>query len=230
MNLTFGVITAFEDLPRLTEVVNSILVLNVPNSEILMVGSYPDTQNSIPTFPGVKNLMCDGWITHKKNLIARLAEYETLVLLHDYFVLDPSWYQAYQEFGYDWDVCSNPQYLIGGQRHFTDWVMDVGDTDEHGNARLPMYYSLNYDDWTHTQRQYISGGFFLVKRQLLRDNPLNEEMKPGSPEDLEWSRRIRDNAVIKCNRKAIVRHNKVHRDELHADGKPYHPGGVAIPS
>jgi hypothetical protein len=59
---------------------------------------------------------------------------------------------------------------------------------------------------------YISGNYFLVKKSFILSNPLNEDLTWGMSEDVEWSLRIRDTAVIKCNGKSIVKHNKIHRD------------------
>lgn len=204
MNLTFGICTTYDDVPRLTEVVKSIKALNIPNVEIIIAGSYNFT--SVVMFDlGAKTVVTDGWTPRKKNLIAKFAYHENLVLLHDYYLFDAEWYDGYVRFGDKWDVCSNPQFLMNGNRHFTDWVV-------WDDPVLPRYHSLCHDDWTHTKHQYISGGFFLVKRDFLRENPFNEEMKPGSPEDVEWSLRIRDKAEIVCNPLSIVRHNKRHRD------------------
>ena len=188
MKFTFGVITDYANKPRLIEVVQSIKNLDIPDCEILL--SQPN-----------------GWITHKKNEIARRAIHENLVLLHDYYVFDANWYKSYVALqGYaGWDICSNPQYMMNGKRHFTDWV-------NWDHPDFPRYFSFNYEDWTHTKNQYISGGYFLVKRDLLRANPFNEVMVQGDPEDVEWSLRVRDKARILCNPNAIVRHIKEHRD------------------
>lgn len=188
MKFTFGVITDYSNKQRLGQVVHSIQSLNIPDCEILLSDPH-------------------GWITHKKNDIARRATHENLVLLHDYYVFDSGWYEAYEKFqGYNgWDICSNPQIMMNGKRHFTDWV----NWDAPG---FPRYHSFDYDDWTHTKGQYISGGYFLVKRDLLRANPFNEALLEGSPEDVEWSIRVRDKARILCNPMATVRHIKVHRD------------------
>lgn len=204
MNLTFGILTAYENVDRLVEVVKSIKALNIPNAEIIVAGSY-EFIPSLMIEHGVRAVVTDGWITKKRNLVAKFAQHENLVLLHDYFLFDSAWHDEYVRFGDEWDVCSNPQFLLNGNRHFTDWVI-------WDDPILPRYHSLCHDDWSHTKYQYISGGYFLVKRDFLRDNPFNEEMKPGSPEDVEWSLRIRDNAVMKCNPWSIVRHNKRHRD------------------
>ena len=194
MNLTFGICTIQPHPERLRQVVDSIEALNIPQYEVMILDG-PE------------------WITTKKNAAALHAKYNTLVLLHDYFVFDPGWYAAYEAFGYDWDMCSNPQFLINGKRHFTDWVV-------WNSPIYPRYYSLPYEDWSHTKYQYVSGGYFLGKRDFLRANLFNEDMKPGSPEDVEWSLRIRDKAVIKCNPHAVVRHNKAHRDN-DKKGFPY---------
>lgn len=205
MTFTFGICTTYEDVGRLLLMIDSIRRLNIPHRDcdIVIAGSYGD--HEIPHIAGTYQITTDGWLPKKKNLIAKFGLGENIVLVHDYYMFDPLWYQSYLQFGNEWDVCSNPQYLITGERHFTDWV-----TWDHPS--VGRYYPLEYLDWNHTKYQYVSGGYFLVKRTFLRENPLNEEMLPGSPEDVEWSLRIRDKAVMKCNPGAIVQHNKRHRD------------------
>jgi len=203
MNLTFGIMTTYDNIARLTEVVDSIHALKIPHYEIIIAGSYGSNNNFVGL--GCHHVLTDKWLPTKKNLVAKRAEYETLVLTHDYYLFHPEWYEGYYRFGDNWDICSNPQYLLNGKRHFTDWVL-------WDHPTLPRYHSLDYEDWSQTKYQYISGGHFLVKRDFLRDNPLNEAMPPGSPEDVEWSLRVRDKAEIVCNPLSTVRHNKAHRD------------------
>jgi hypothetical protein len=85
-----------------------------------------------------------------------------------------------------------------------DW--SLWDKPGHGRA-----WSLNYDDWSQTQHMYISGGFFMVKRHVMIEEPLDESLGWNEEEDVEWSYRVRDKYVMKCNGKSIVRHNKWHR-------------------
>lgn len=207
MKLSFGICTAYEDIMRLNAVIDSIRALDIPTYEIIIAGSYPTRLDVLPTVHGAKHLLTDGWVTKKKNMIASAAEYENLVLLHDYFLFDSLWYKEWDLFDQltAWDVATNPQFLITGKRHFTDWV--TWDDPQYGR-----YFPLPHDEWTHTKYQYVSGGYMLVRRDFLRANQFNEEMKPGQPEDVEWSLRIRDKSIMVCNPSAIVRHNKVHRD------------------
>ena len=210
MNFTFGICTCYDSIPQLLAVVQSIKDLNIPEYEIILAGPL---RQRIPEMPQVKYLWSTGWTPQKKNMISRHAQYENLVLFHDYFVFDKDWYTSYQQFGNEWDVCSNPQLLNDGTRHFTDWV--CWDSPVH-----PRYFSLPYDDWSHTKYQYQSGGYMIVKRDFFRENLFNESLVPGQPEDVEWSLRIRDKARYVCNPGAIVRHNKAHRDARH-DAYPF---------
>lgn len=205
MNFSFGICTEYDDLPRLYDIIHSIEELDIPNCEILLVGGNTNRPDISSEKLPILQFEHSGWITEKKNFIAAASLYENLVVFHDYFKFDPLWFRAYLKFGYEWDICSNPQYLIDGNRHATDWIM-------WDHPDYPKYHSFDYKDWTKTKYQYISGGYFLVKRSFLEANPFNETLTPGDPEDVEWSLRVRGKAKIVCNPNAIVRHNKIHRD------------------
>ena len=112
--------------------------------------------------------------------------------------------ESIKEFGTDWEICSCPQYLITGSRNPMDW--SLWDKPGHGRA-----WSLDYNDGSQTQYMYISGGFFMIKRHVMIEEPLDESRGWNEEEDVEWSYRVRDKYVMKCNGKSIVRHNKWHR-------------------
>lgn len=202
MNFTFGICTDYKNEQQLLEVINSIVALNIPNYEILTIGDGKiDGVYCIPFDESQK----PGWVTRKKNLLTYTAKYDNVVLLHDYFIFDKDWYKNFVEFGDDWDICSNQQLLINGRRHFTDWVT-------WDDPFFPRYHALPYSMWDRTRYMYISGGYFLVKRHVIRNEPFNENMIHGQAEDVEWSLRVRNKYVMKCNGESIVKHNKVHRD------------------
>lgn len=210
LSLTFAIITDWEDPRRVYDMVDNISHhAGMRNYEILIIGGDSEKLPYSLEQEHPKHLrlipMKGSWITEKKNMAAWLASYNTIAMMHDYFVLDSQWYAGYEEFGTDWDICSNPQRLITGKRHFTDWVI-------WDHPDLPRYHSLDYWDWSKTDYQYISGGYFLVKRQVILETPFNTQMRPGASEDVEWSLRVRDKYKIRCNPYSIVTHNKVHRD------------------
>jgi len=206
IQFTFGIITIYEDKQRLQEIIESIRNLNIPEYEILFVG---DGDSSDIDGEDIRKIDFDEsikerWITKKKNIIVKEAKYESIVLMHDYHIFDKDWYKNFVEFGTDWDICSCPQYLINGARNPMDWSL----WDKPGYGRA---WSLKYDDWTQTQYMYVSGGFFIVKRHVMIEEPLDESRGWNEEEDVEWSYRVRDKYVMKCNGKSIVRHNKWHR-------------------
>jgi hypothetical protein len=204
---TFGIVTGFEDRQRLDEIINSIRNLSIPEYEILLIGGGGNEfSNSAEDLRVIDfdESQKSKWITRKKNILAAEAKYENIVLMHDYHVFDKDWYVNFKSFGTDWEICSCPQYLITGARNPMDW--SLWDKPDHGRA-----WSLNYDDWSQTQYMYISGGFFIVKKHVLQEEPLDESRGWNEEEDVEWSMRVRNKYVMKCNGGSVVRHNKWHR-------------------
>lgn len=207
MNFSFAIPTDFSDVLRVDQIIQSIRSLKIPNYEILIISKYKRQPLYDTEFLFFDQNDADNKINLKKTILIDHCKHDNIVLFHDYFIFDQDWYTNYLSFGEDWDVCSNPQLLITGKRHFTDWV--VWDSPIY-----PRWASLDYDDWTHTKYMYQSGGYMLVKKQFIRSCPLNPSMVWGSAEDVEWSLRMRNIARWKCNSKSIVRHNKIHRDAL----------------
>jgi hypothetical protein len=205
MNFTFAITTDYKNPQQLSEVISSIRSQNIENYEILVIGGQKPEDEGDLSHIFFDETQQPGWITRKKNTLCQAAKYDNIVLMHDYFVFDIDWYSEFVKFGDDWYICSNAQYLINGERHFTDWVT-------WDDPIFPRYTALPYDEWSRTEYQYMSGGYFLVKKQVALDNPFNEFMLWGSAEDVEWSLRVRNKYKMKCNGQSIVRHNKVHRD------------------
>lgn len=210
---TFGIVTGFEDHQRLDEIFKSIRDLSIPEYEILLIGG--DSNEFFNSAEDVRVVNFDEsqkpkWITRKKNILANEAKYDNIVLMHDYHIFDKDWYVNFKSFGVDWEICSCPQYLITGARNPMDW--SLWDKPDHGRA-----WSLDYDDWSQTQYMYISGGFFIVKKHVLQQEPLDESRGWNEEEDVEWSMRVRNKYIMKCNGGSVVRHNKWHR---HAGPEP----------
>lgn len=207
INFSFCIVTGYQDTARLEQIIENIISLSIPHYEILIIGGGKkdfNHQSEKVIFLDFDESVKPLWITKKKNILSRAAKYENLVIMHDYHVFDDDWYKEFTKFGTEWDICSCPQYLINGARNPMDW--SLWDKPGHGRA-----WSLNYNDWSQTQYMYISGGFFIVKKHVMLEEPLDESRGWNEEEDVEWSLRVRDKYVMKCNEKSIVRHNKWHR-------------------
>jgi hypothetical protein len=209
-NFTFAIITDWSDKIRVDEVVDTIRHrAGMREYEILIIGGNgPYIERRVALHQIIKEIpAANEWITTKKNTAAWLAKYSNIVMMHDYFLLDQYWFDGWDEFceNHDWDIASNPQIMMNGKRHFTDWVL-------WDHPEIPRYTSIDYWNWSLNNYQYISGGYFLVKRKVMMENPFDSALKPGSPEDVEWSFRVRHKYKMRCNPYSVVKHNKIHRD------------------
>lgn len=192
---------------RIREMIDSIEIQNIPAYQILIVGGQGSKLTHLPNvthLPFDETISPEPWITRKKNLAAPLVDYDVTVWMHDYHILDAGWYAAMVEFGLDWDIQMNQIKMINGHRMF-DWV----NIDYPG---LPSHFAIPYDRTDIVHHQYISGGYWVSKRAVMNEEPLNEALKHHQAEDLEWSRRVLPKFRYVMNPNAIVRHNKVHRE------------------
>jgi hypothetical protein len=106
MDFTFGIITDGSNDIFLEKLIESILIQNIENYEIIIVGNTKLTNSNIIIIPFDESVH-SSWITRKKNIIVRTAKYENIVLMHDYFILDSDWYNGFCKFGHDFDFCVN---------------------------------------------------------------------------------------------------------------------------
>lgn len=211
MNWTFIICTHDPNQERVDISIQTIEDLAIPNYEVIVIGG----QRSNKSWPNENVKFIDfnektrpGWTTKKKNEAAKLAKYENLCIFHDYFAFDFYWYEGWLEFekqGHRWNVACNQIKLINGAREWTDWITWDDPVYKKGKC-------FPYDDWSRTRFQYVSGGYFCIKKDFFLSNPFSEELGSHEHEDIEWSLRIRDKWKLVCNSLSIVRHTKWHRD------------------
>lgn len=204
MNFSFGIITDGNNDTYLNQVIDSIEVLNIPNYEVIVVGNSKidrDKTNVIPFDETVKK----AWITRKKNLITQHAKYENIAYSHDYIVYDSDWYDGYLNYGDNFKVCMN-KILNGDGSRFRDWVLwpdnrTITDTIVQENRECIIPYEL-----THLSRyMYISGSYWVAKKHVMEEFPLNETLGWGDGEDVSWSMNVRQRYNFSMNTQSTVR-------------------------
>ena len=83
IDFSFGIITSPDSKNDINLIVNSIRKQNIPNYEIIIVGSikndFGDDVKVIKFDESIK----PGWITKKKNIITSQSSFENIVYLHD---------------------------------------------------------------------------------------------------------------------------------------------------
>lgn len=206
MKISFIIVTDGHADTRINEIIDSIEAQAIPTYDVTVIGGMTSTIDRKKTIVlGFdESVQPQGWITRKKNLATKWARWDNIVYLHDYHVFDRDWYQGVLAQGEDYEVQMH-QIRLQNDVRMLDWL-----TYDH--PVLPRYTPLPYDRHDFLPWQYISGGYWMARKSFMQANPLNEALMSHQGEDVEWSLRIREKAKIVMNPRAIVRHNKPHRE------------------
>jgi hypothetical protein len=199
MQFTFGVIT--NNTSNLRPILDSIRAQNIPEYEILVIGGT-ELKGANIRHIRFKEDIKPMWITRKKNMITEKAKYDNIVYMHDYITLDKDWYKGFLEFGEDWDICMN-QILMHNGRRYRDWTLfpDYMKKIFKYAANVLIPYNV---DWMH-EYMYISGAYWVAKKHVMEEEPLDENRIWGESEDVEWSKRVLGKYKYVMNDKSIVR-------------------------
>ena len=214
MQFTFGIITAGNQDHYINKIIDSIIKNNIPTYEIIIVGNSKITKSDKIKIIEFDENVNHGWITKKKNIIVQNAMYENVVLLHDYIKLDDDWYNGFLKFGNDFDWCVTKIITIDGNR-FRDYTLFPGDfygitgpgriIDNYFNNFCLIPYDFENNIKTN-KHMYISGSYYVIKRNIALMHPLNERLMHCCGEDLEYSARLNSNRIfIKCNSHSTVK-------------------------
>lgn len=202
MNWSFCICTDGNSDNRINFTIDSILYQNIPKFEILICGGWT---SDIAGRPHTRHIpfdetQCNGWITRKKSILAQEAKFDNVVLLHDYFKFLPGWYEGWCSFGNDFEVANNVILNMEGTRH-SDWAVHPYDFWRSFPDRYEKDWnvSLLYDTVGLSKIQYISGGYFVVKKDFMLRHPFDESLTWGQKEDLVWSEEVRQITDFKFN-------------------------------
>lgn len=216
MKFTFGIITAGDSI-FLKGIHDSIHITMQGKTDLfeIIVVSNPNPLGVNTAYRNTKYVFDNfskGHITRKKNLITKHAAYENIVYLHDYIRFEKYWYQAFTEFGNDWDVCMN-QIINNNFNRYRDWCLFP---DFCKGKINPDGYLLPYTyepDKRIKECMYISGAYWVAKKSFMEKFPLDEKLFWGQSEDVEWSKRAlhRDDTVYKMNQHSLVYLKKLKR-------------------
>ena len=197
MDFTFGIITNGGNDNLILKIISDIKNLNITNYEIIIVGGNTE-------FEGAEHIKFDEsqkpmWITRKKNIITENANYENVVYTHDYITFDDKWYEEFLKFGNDFSICMN-RINNSDYTRYRDWVLWPGDYSwEQANGHLENIQVKNlisdfiipYSFKELSKYMYISGAYWVAKKYIMMEFPLNEKFSWGEGEDVDWSIRVR---------------------------------------
>jgi hypothetical protein len=205
MQFTFGIITSGNNDTMVNTIIDSIHAMNIPDYEIIIIGNSKVLSKNTTVYEFDETLR-SAWITRKKNMVCELAKYENVVLLHDYVIFNRDWYSGFLKYGNTFKICTCKIIGADGKRFrdynlFIEFVRCIDSGFE--NACLLPY------DFKNNNRinmlMYISGAFYIIKKEVALAFPLDENKTWGYGEDVELSNRLaRNNILIECNSNSEV--------------------------
>ena len=217
--ISFIVVTSGSNDNGLNEVIDSIEVLSIPEYEVIVVGGLTttlDRKNTIHV-PFDENATPKTWLTRKKNLGVQHSKYDVVVIMHDYYVFDANWYTEFEKFGLDWDICVHQSLHSAEQGSIRANGWRTGNIP--GFPEIPFCMSIPWDIDCFIPYMGIQGAYWVAKRQLMIDEPLNETRFMGEDDDTEWSERVvpcymgqkpeQVGYKIVANPNCVVRFNKI---------------------
>lgn len=218
MRFTFGIITGGGQDIFIDQSIDSIERNSIPEYEIIVVGDYKGQRKHTYVVPFDETIK-KGWITKKKNIVARLAKYENLVLLHDYVCLEPGWYEGFLKFGNSFQYLVTPIRNLDGSRYLDYTLSPFFHAFQYppSNNQFQAYlhaYFLNTTLLPYTFKSnhavgrymYISGAYFVIKTSVALKVPLDERRVWNQAEDLDHAIQLhRAGYFIECNPHSSVR-------------------------
>jgi len=209
MKFTFGIITSGGKELLINEIIDSIEKEKIPNYEIIIVGGTPINRvNSINI--SFDETIKSGWITKKKNLITTNASFDNIVYLHDYIKLNEGWYDGHLLSGENFKIRMDKIINFDGTR-FRDWSI----WPHNGNSMdslIGRNCLIPYDMDHLSKFQYISGSYWVAKKDVMLEFPLNENLCWGQGEDVQWSKIVRNKYDFNMNSHSSVKIMKPGKD------------------
>lgn len=213
MKFTFGIITSGAEDVRLQQIVQSIRDQVGDDYQIVIVG------NSSIKGPDIVQIEFDEskkdrWITRKKNLITENAIYDNVVYMHDYIILNEDWYKGFLDFGDNFDICMNKINNSDGSR-FRDWVMFPEFLPDEFKHRRDLLLPYSVTDLNRFQ--YISGSYWVAKKRVMEESPLDESLSWGEGEDVKWSTVVNKKFSFSMNDRSTVSITKAGKGPVFTD-------------
>lgn len=209
----------------LNTIIDSIESQNMPEYQIIIIGGLETSVNRKNTvhIPFDETLTPTAWISRKKNTGVLASKYDVLVIMHDYAVLDENWYEEFEKFGLDWDICVHQNLILNHNPNGPKYVRGNGWRVESvpGYPEFPWAMRIPYDIDCFLPYMGINGAYWCCKKHVMLDEMIDENFLWGDVEDTEWSSRVvpfwqgRDNGSknkIVANPNCITRNIKIKPD------------------
>ena len=175
---------------ELEKQIDSIISQKIPFFEIIVCGQYNvplKYKKFVKVIPFEHEI---AWITKKKNLIAKSAKYQNLVISHNRFIFDKDWFNGMKKYGNYFEILMCKILTSSGKRA-ADWMT-------YGIPISNRFYNktglLEYQDWDENLN--INGSFYILKKSTWEKCPWNNYLVWGQYEDDCLSNDFQKNGIV----------------------------------
>lgn len=216
--ISFVIVTSGTNDNSLNEIIDSIEVQNMSEYEIIIVGGRTTSVNRKNTthIPFNEEITRKPWLTRKKNTGIYLAQHDVVVVMHDYYVFDANWYEEFEKFGTDWDICVHQNLACKEQNYVRGNGWRAGPIP--GYPEIPFAMTIPWDIDCFIPYMAIQGAYWVAKKHVMLEQQLNENLLLGDNDDIEWCERVvpgwlgqrpnQNDYKVVCNPNCITRNNK----------------------
>jgi hypothetical protein len=188
--ISFIISTAGTNDTDILHLIDSIEKTNIVQYEIIIVGGLTTTVNRKNTIhiPFDETQKPAPWISKKVNLGVQASQYEIVVITRDYYIFDPDWYYEFEKFGTDWDICVQQSLACPEQGNARGNGWRGGPFP--GYPEIPYAMTIPWDIDCFIPYMAIQGSFWVARRSVMIEQPMNENLLFGQADDIEWSSRV----------------------------------------
>ena len=125
----------------------------------------------------------------KKYIIGNNSIYENILIIHDRYQLDKSFFLGFEKWGYDFEFSTTQQYDSKGEVY--DPLLCI---DNFDRADMQMYrltdQSYPYD------KMYVNGGLTIVKKSIIDKINFNPNLLQAEAEDIDFAKKLHSVGII----------------------------------
>lgn len=176
---TFGIVTNGERDDWIEEIIQSIHALKIPKYEIIACGKYKKRKEKNFYYIPFNERSDKGWITKKKNLIAKKASFENICIIHDRLVFDRNWYKGMKKYGNAFELLGCIQIEKNTGENAGDWLTLGGPMGTRWKISR-----MKYEDWDYFG--YLSGQLIILKKTIWSQTLWDETRYWDGIDDADW--------------------------------------------
>lgn len=213
---SFGIVSNGKREIWVKESILAIRKQKIRNYEIIICGIFKGNLDKDIRYIYFEERNDIGWISKKKNLIVKKAQYENICFINDRLFLDKNWFKGIKKWGNCFEHMTCPQ--LHDNERVMDWVDQplVIPKEEDSAKNLLHYFAadsyLDFRDWSPTVT--IGAPNNIIKKSVIEKNNLwwDESCFYGDREDYFFSTNLNKHGFLERLNPYAILHTRTFKE------------------